>query len=116
MKKEKAIIGIEGMHCASCAVKIENKLKKTKGIINATVNFANEKAIIDYDTSKTNKENLVNAINKTGYKAIEESKNKITLKVLGMDSSHCTMIVEKALKNSKGIKNFNLDIASEKAT
>ena len=116
MKKEKAIIGIQGMHCASCAVKIENKLKKTKGIMNATVNFANEKAIIDYDTSKTNKENLVNAINKTGYKAIEESKNKVVLKVLGMDSPHCAMIVDKALKNSKGINNFSLDTASEKAT
>src|SRR3989338_7023137 len=116
MKKEKTIIGIQGMHCASCAVKIEKKLKKEKGIINATVNFANEKAIIEYDISKTSRENLVNAINKTGYKAIEESKNKIILKVLGMDSPHCSMIVEKALKNTKGVRNFHLDTALEKAT
>ncbi|HBB02708.1 TPA: hypothetical protein DCZ16_02870 [Candidatus Peregrinibacteria bacterium] len=37
MKKE---IIITGMHCASCAINIERKLKKLDGVSNANVNYA----------------------------------------------------------------------------
>ncbi|MFA4820017.1 MAG: cation transporter [Candidatus Aenigmatarchaeota archaeon] len=48
------VTGISGMHCAKCAKTIEKKLNKTRGLLFSTVNYATEKAIINYDSSKTN--------------------------------------------------------------
>ncbi len=67
---EKCVIGISGMHCATCANTIEKRLAKEKGIVSARVNFANEKAIVEYDPEKTNEHGIATAINKTGYKAV----------------------------------------------
>ena len=38
---------IEGMHCASCAVKIEKALGGVPGTAKASVNFATETASVD---------------------------------------------------------------------
>ena len=72
---ETCIIGVSGMHCASCANTIEKKLSKQPGVINARVNFANEKAIVEYDSSKINEKSIADAINKTGYKAIPKESH-----------------------------------------
>ena len=43
-KKESASVKVTGMHCASCALNIEKSLKKTKGVLSASVNYGSEKA------------------------------------------------------------------------
>ena len=53
---------IKGMHCTSCALNIENKLKKVEGLKNVSVNFANEKAYFEGSVSKATK-----IINELGY-------------------------------------------------
>ena len=45
----KQTYNIEGMHCASCALLIENNLKNVAGIKKATVNFATQKATGEFD-------------------------------------------------------------------
>lgn len=105
---------IKGMHCASCAIKIENALKKSKGVINANVNFASEKASIDYNEKETNENNLRDVIKKTGYDIIEDYK-EIKLKVVGMDSDHCAMIVNKALTQTSGIINAETSFNNQQA-
>ncbi len=60
-------IPIRGMHCASCAVTIENDLKKSKGVSNANVNFALSRALVEYDDSKTNEHDLHGVIRGAGY-------------------------------------------------
>ena len=49
---KKIILKIQGMHCTSCAVNIEKALKKEEGIFGVGVNFASEKASIEYDAEK----------------------------------------------------------------
>ena len=46
---KKVTIPISGMHCASCAQKIEKALKKIEGVSSANVNFATEKATVEFD-------------------------------------------------------------------
>jgi len=65
-------IPILGMHCASCAQKIESTLKKLDGIIKANVNFATEKATIEFDETLINENEINNAIEQLGYKVIRE--------------------------------------------
>lgn len=51
-QKEKAALQITGMHCASCAATIEESLNKVEGVSKAAVNFATEKAYVEYDPAK----------------------------------------------------------------
>jgi P-type Cu+ transporter len=70
MKKQTAIINIAGMHCASCALNIQRQLRKTPGVVTADVNYATEKAMVEYDKKIIDLTGVAEAINKTGYQAI----------------------------------------------
>ena len=65
---------IEGMTCASCAKAVERVLKKLDGIENINVNIATDKASISYNPSKVKLSQIKDAIEKAGYKPLEESK------------------------------------------
>ena len=69
---KKTIISILGMHCASCAQRIEKSLNKTEGISNANVNFATEKATVDYDEKIINEDKIRKIIEGLGYKPFKE--------------------------------------------
>jgi Cu+-exporting ATPase len=106
----KIIIGITGMHCASCVVTIENALKKLPGVSSAKVNFASEKANVEYDSTQITIKDLHKAIEQAGYKTIQPKETFITkgtaiinLKVIGMDNPHCLSTVDGALNSLKGI-------------
>lgn len=43
---------LEGLDCANCALKIENKVKTINGIKNATVNFANKTMLVESSEDK----------------------------------------------------------------
>jgi P-type Cu+ transporter len=58
---------IGGMTCASCATRIEKKLNKIDGVT-ATVNFATEKARVDY-VGDVSPDQFVQAIEQAGYTA-----------------------------------------------
>ncbi|MGV0493565.1 heavy metal translocating P-type ATPase [Mycobacterium kansasii] len=60
-------LSIDGMTCASCAARIERKLNKLDGVT-ATVNYATEKANVDYVGGVT-PDQLVVAVEEAGYTA-----------------------------------------------
>jgi P-type Cu+ transporter len=60
-------LAIGGMTCASCAARIEKKLNRMDGV-QATVNYATEKARIAYPESVTPAD-LIATVEKTGYTA-----------------------------------------------
>ncbi|HEY4281074.1 MAG TPA: heavy metal translocating P-type ATPase [Conexibacter sp.] len=59
---------IEGMTCASCANRIERKLNKLDGVA-ATVNYATERATVDYDAGVVAPERLLETVAAAGYAA-----------------------------------------------
>jgi P-type Cu+ transporter len=59
---------IAGMTCASCANRIERRLNKLDGVT-ATVNYATEKATVDFDPGAVEPEQLVAAVEAAGYRA-----------------------------------------------
>jgi len=59
---------ITGMTCASCANRIERRLNKLDGVT-ATVNFATEKAAVDYDPGAAAPKDLLGAVKSAGYEA-----------------------------------------------
>jgi P-type Cu+ transporter len=60
---------ITGMTCASCANRIERKLNKLHGV-SATVNYATEKATVDYDPDVARPDDLLGAVEAAGYQAV----------------------------------------------
>lgn len=103
------------MTCASCSQTIENVLKKTSGVTNVNVNLATEKAYVTYDTNKISEKELIVIINSTGYNASLETEKTI-IKIGGMTCASCSQTIEKTLKNTAGVIEANVNLASEKAT
>jgi Cu+-exporting ATPase len=68
--ENRTVLALEGMTCASCAMRIEKGLKKLPGVKDASVNFATEQATVMYDPSQTGLEQLVQKVDAVGYKAI----------------------------------------------
>ncbi len=63
---------IEGMTCAACAKAVERVSRKLDGVLEANVNIATEKLDITFDKSKVSLNDIKIAIEKAGYKALEE--------------------------------------------
>lgn len=122
---ETTVIGITGMHCASCVATVEKALKKVEGVSSAVVNFASEKAYVDFDPDQVAQEELREAIEKTGYgtsgaeaesvPAQPEGEQEVTLMIGGMTCSSCAQTIEKALKKTEGVLEAYVNIATEQA-
>src|SRR5258708_4531166 len=65
----RAVLALEGMTCASCAMRIEKGLKKVPGVKDASVNFASEQATVTYDPAQTGPEQMIQKVDAVGYKA-----------------------------------------------
>jgi Cu+-exporting ATPase len=130
MKKE--TYKIRDMHCAGCVLTIEKALAQTEGVSSATVNYANESALVEFDEGVTSKEKLSEVVDGIGYRlevGRDEGKKTekpekvsagadniaLSMKVIGMDSPHCAMIVEKAVKSLSGIENIDVDFSNSRA-
>ncbi|HRO90837.1 MAG TPA: heavy metal translocating P-type ATPase, partial [Promineifilum sp.] len=60
-----------GMTCTNCANTIERTLNKVDGVVEATVNYANERATVRYAPGATTRADLVAAVRKAGYDVVE---------------------------------------------
>ena len=65
---EQVDLSLEGMTCSSCANLIERRLNNLDGV-SATVNYATAKAAVEYDANRISKDDLVRAVDATGYRA-----------------------------------------------
>ncbi|MEZ5155767.1 MAG: heavy metal translocating P-type ATPase [Solirubrobacterales bacterium] len=65
---ERLELELKGMHCASCASSIEKKLNALDGV-EATVNFATERAAVRFAADTVRPEDLVGAVAAAGYEA-----------------------------------------------
>src|SRR6266851_8388832 len=124
----RAVLALEGMTCASCAMRIEKGLKKVAGVKDASVNFATEQATVTYDPVQTGVEQMVQKVDAVGYKAIPlvmpapklapvepETESQVTLDLEGMTCASCAMRIEKGLKKVPGIKDASVNFATEHA-
>jgi Cu+-exporting ATPase len=60
---------IGGMTCASCAARVQKKLNKLEGV-EADVNYATELATVSYEPGHVGLEELVQAVEAAGYRAV----------------------------------------------
>ncbi|MDX9800213.1 MAG: heavy metal translocating P-type ATPase [Spirochaetia bacterium] len=67
----KEVLGIKGMHCASCAANVEKSVRKIPGIKDINVNLTDERADIWWESGKVRISDIREAITKAGYIPVE---------------------------------------------
>jgi len=115
MTRQKSKIKIAGMHCTACAQTIEKALLKAEGVDKAVVNFTTETAYIEYDDNTASERKLTQIIKETGYN-VAEGPQRMMLRIGGMTCASCAQTIENALRKKKGVKEANVNLATEKAT
>lgn len=65
---ENATFKVYGMTCALCSITIESGLLKMDGVKKVNVNFASEKARIEYDSTKVDLEDIKRKVKSLGFK------------------------------------------------
>ncbi|KJS11875.1 MAG: ATPase P [Peptococcaceae bacterium BRH_c8a] len=60
---------VSGMTCAACAARVEKTLTGREGVLRANVNFALERATVEYDPSRVEVADLTKAVADAGYRA-----------------------------------------------
>jgi len=108
------------MHCASCAQTIEKALRREPGISSSSVNFATEKALVEFDPSKVSIERIAQVIREAGYEAVglgdeRGEPKRIALQIGGMTCAACASKIEKSLKALEGVKWANVNLATKRA-
>lgn len=63
---------IQGMTCAACSRAVERAVSKLDGVEEAAVNLATEKLNVSYDPSKLRLSDVKKAVEKAGYKAVDD--------------------------------------------
>ncbi len=112
-ESQKMRIHVTGMTCTTCAATIEKTLADTEGVAQASVNFASEKASIEYDPEKVGLSRIKDVVAESGYNI---ATRKSIFPVRDMTCASCVARVEEALKRVPGVVSASVNLASEKAT
>lgn len=65
---------ITGMICVKCESPLKRAIKKLDGVSRVIVDRLNGKAYVSYDASKVTPQQMVKAVNKTGFTATVEKR------------------------------------------
>lgn len=102
---------IEGMTCASCAMRVEKALRAVHGVRQAEVNPATEVAKVQAQP-QVGLDALRGAVERAGYKVREHA---IRLEIEGMTCASCVGRVEKSLLKVPGVVAAEVNLATESA-
>jgi Cu+-exporting ATPase len=104
---EKITLGISGMSCAACVRRVEEGLKALPGVENASVNFATEKAVVEFDPASVGPDAMAEKVRDLGYEVVSREQagpgamQKTTISIGGMTCAACVRRVEMALKDAR---------------
>ncbi|MEK7160892.1 MAG: thioredoxin domain-containing protein, partial [Patescibacteria group bacterium] len=73
---QKLNLKIKGMHCKSCVMLIEDKVKSVPGVLHAKVNLETQKAVVAYEEANCQTENIYKAIKSAGDYEVETEEEE----------------------------------------
>jgi len=79
-KMEKTVLPIQGMTCASCVNRVEKALSSLKGVVGVNVNFATERATVEYIPEEVTVRDLKRVVQEAGYQVLEVKEENIVEK------------------------------------
>ncbi|MEW6522075.1 MAG: heavy metal translocating P-type ATPase [Bacillota bacterium] len=111
----RAILEITGMTCAACASRVERALKAQPGVHRCSVNLATGRAQVEYDPAEVAQEDLVTAVEQSGYR-VSEPQEQVSLRIGGMTCAACARRVETALADVPGVRSATVNLATGRAS
>jgi Cu+-exporting ATPase len=111
-KKHSIQIPVEGMSCASCSSRIEKKIGGMAGVASARVNFAAERATVEFDPRLASLADFSSAIERLGFKV---PRVRTVFPVEGMTCASCVSRVENKLRGLEGVMKVEVNLATERA-
>ncbi|KAG4946396.1 hypothetical protein AAZX31_15G150500 [Glycine max] len=106
---------IGGMTCAACVNSVEGILRNLPGVRRAVVALATSSGEVEYDPSVISKDDIVNAIEDSGFDGSfiqSNEQDKIILRVVGVYSLIDAQVLEGILSSTKGVRQFHFDQVS----
>jgi Cu+-exporting ATPase len=107
-----AVLPVSGMTCASCSARIERGLRRTAGVLEASVNLASERATVAFDPSRVDLPALVGGIRELGYDVPEVTTR---LAIEGIVCSSCVQRLERALEAVPGVLGATVNLSTGEA-
>ncbi|KAG5563186.1 hypothetical protein RHGRI_005817 [Rhododendron griersonianum] len=108
-------IQIKGMTCTTCSTTVESALQAVPGVQKALVALATEEAEILYDPKVVSCNQLIEAVEDSGFEAIlistGEDTSKIQLKIEGKWTSNSMSMIESSLQALAGVQEVDIDPA-----
>ena len=99
METKKTVIPVKGMTCVNCAAAIQKDISKLVGVSSANVNYANEKAVVEFDPTVISLDSFITSIRESGYQPVID---RITIPVLDLDASR-TKELEQIVSTIDGV-------------
>ncbi len=110
------------MTCAACVRRVEQGIKGLPGVLRAQVNFATERATVEYDDALVTTAAIREVVKELGYDALDvpapgaSSWLQTTIHVGGMTCAACVRRVENALRDIPGVADAVVNLATSRAT
>ena len=112
--QEKLTLPIEGMTRDTSAAEVEEALVRVPGVEGVRVDADAHMATVDLSPKRPpTLDMLLEAIDHAGYGVVQE---KVALNIGGMTCASCVMHVEHALKDVPGVRDVQVNLATERAT
>lgn len=115
---------LEGLDCANCANKIENKVAAIKGVSSASMNFVTKNLSVEIEETgdlesilKETKE-IINKLEPhviVRERLIDKSSQKALI-LIGLNCANCAAKIESEVKNLAGIRAASVDFINKKLT
>ena len=102
-------IPVTGMTCAACAARVQKGLAGTEGVRDASVNFATERAVVEYDPAAASPRSLVAAVEQSGYGARVE---RTELQLAGLEMAATGDPVARELEALAGVLEAEVNVAT----
>lgn len=122
MGANKKELVLEGLDCANCAIKMENKIKALEDVTTANINFATKKLVLETGNIE-NIDDVINQVRSIVKKlepdvVVREKKILFTQKkaflLMGLDCVNCANKIEKQVVDIPGIKKAAVNFAAKK--
>jgi Cd2+/Zn2+-exporting ATPase len=114
---------IEGLDCADCATKLEQRISKIPGVTWVSLNFATSQVWFEYEPEVVNTERISSAIERAGYQyrepeiarvAPEISVSSFTL--TGLDCPDCAAKLQSRLSKLEGVEEVLVNFGASTMT
>lgn len=89
-RTERLTLRVEGMHCGSCAERIEDTVGALDGVVSADVDFEQTRAIVVYDPRRISPSRIIAAIEEAGFSCTPRGLKRRAPGWQGARAARCT--------------------------